>query len=151
MLEKSFGEKKKEVKYSDRVGAYAIIFSENEKIAVVKTKTGYFLLGGGVENKESDEECIIRECLEEAGLAVKVEDFICKGDLYRWSETLNYYMHSIGNFYFVRLIGKISEEIEDGHELVWLDIEEAYKKLLLEHQVWAVRQGVELIKNMSIN
>lgn len=147
MLEKSFGEKKEGIKYTDRIGAYAIIFSHDKKVAAVSTSTGYFLLGGGVEKEETDEECIKRECLEESGVSVQVKDFICKGDLYRWSDTLKYYMHSIGYFYLVNLIGKTSEPIEEDHELVWLEVEEAYEKLFLEHQVWAVKQAMLIANN----
>lgn len=86
------------------------------------------------------------ECLEEAGISVEVKDFICNGDLYRWSDTLKVYMHSIGNFYLAKLVGKVSEPIEEDHELVWLEIEEAYEKLLLEHQVWAIKQAL-ILKN----
>lgn len=141
MLEKSFGEKKENINYTDRVGAYAVIFSGN-KIAVVKTSTGYFLLGGGIDALENYEECIKRECLEEAGLSIKVNDFICKGDSYRWSDTLKYYMHIIGYFYFADLIEKSAEPTEEDHELVWLDIEDCCEKLFLEHQAWAVKQAV---------
>ena len=55
-------------------------------------------------------------------------------------------MHSIGNFYLAKLVGKVSEPIEEDHELVWLEIEEAYEKLLLEHQVWAIKQAL-ILKN----
>lgn len=37
---------------------------------------GYFLLGGGIENNEKHYDCIVRECLEEAGLSVTPKDFI---------------------------------------------------------------------------
>ena len=76
MIRKSFGNKKEEINYIDRIGAYAIIFSKDNKVAVAKTSTGYFLLGGGVENGETDEECIKRECLEEAGISVEVKDLV---------------------------------------------------------------------------
>lgn len=58
MLVKSFGEKIKGIEYKDRVGSYAIIFDSNDSIAVVHTSTGYFLLGGGLDNNETHEECI---------------------------------------------------------------------------------------------
>ena len=145
MLEKSFGKKIKEIEYKDRVGAYAIIFDRNARVAVVQTSTGYFLLGGGLDNNETHEVCIKRECLEEAGLSVVVKDFICKGDKYHWSDTLQYYMHGIGFFYITDIVEKVSEPIEKDHELVWLKIDDCYEKLFLEHQAWAVRQAVLLL------
>lgn len=142
IIEKSFGEKLSNIEYKDRIGAYAIIFDSENKIPVVKTSTGYFLLGGGIENNETHEECIQRECLEEAGILVKVNDFICKGDKYHWSDTLEYYMHGIGDFYHSEIISKSTKPTEDDHELVWLSIDECIRKLFLEHQVWAVKQAI---------
>ena len=146
MLEKSFGEKLQGIEYTDRTGAYAIIFSSQNQIPVVRTSTGYFLLGGGIENNETHEQCIIRECIEEAGLEVEVNDFICKGDKYHWSDTLKYYMHGIGYFYYAKLIAKVSEATEADHHLVWFSAQECYDKLFLEHQAWAVEQAV-LMRN----
>ncbi len=47
MKHKIFGVKEN-VKYSDREGTYLIPF-KNNKVGVVKTPKGYFLLGGGLE------------------------------------------------------------------------------------------------------
>ena len=61
-MHKIFGNKL-QGKYYTRAGAYLIPIS-NGKIAVVKTPKGYFFIGGGYENDETDTECITRECLE---------------------------------------------------------------------------------------
>ena len=147
MLEKSFGTKSSDIQYKDRAGAYAIAFDNENKIPLVKTPTGYFLLGGGIEKNETHEECILRECLEEAGLSVKVKEFICKGDKYHWSDTLEYYMHGIGYFYHVDIIGKFADKTELDHELVWLPADECCAKLFLEHQAWAVEQAAAAFTN----
>ncbi|GAA0069549.1 hypothetical protein UT300003_10720 [Clostridium sardiniense] len=141
MIKKSFGEKVEGIEYKDRVGAYAIIFDNADRVLVVKTSTGYFLLGGGIENNETHEECIKREALEEGGIYIIVKEFICKGDKYHWSDTLEYYMHGIGYFYIAEMIDKVCEKVEEDHELVWLKIDDCYKKLFLEHQVFAVYQA----------
>lgn len=133
--------------YRDRVGAYAVIFNDENKVPVVKTSTGYFLLGGGIENNETHEECIVRECLEEVGIMVKVKEFVCKGDKYHWSDTLKYYMHGIGYFYYAEIIGNSNNLTEDDHELIWLSIDECIKKLFLEHQAWAVEQVAKQYMN----
>lgn len=120
--------------YRDRVGAYAVIFNDENKIPVVKTSTGYFLPGGGIENNEAHEECIVRKCLEEVGIMVNVKEFVCKGDKYHWSDTLKYYMHGIGYFYYAEIMGNSNNQTEDDHELIWLSIDECIEKLFLEHQ-----------------
>ena len=78
-MHKVFGVKKN-VKYVDRKGSYVVPIKDN-KIAVVKTSKGYFLLGGAMKAGETEEECLIRECLEESGYEVKVGKCICYTDI----------------------------------------------------------------------
>lgn len=148
MIEKSFGEKIDGIAYKDRVGAYAIIFDQDNRLPIVKTSTGYFLLGGGIDGNESHQNCLERECLEEAGLYVRVKDLICKGDKYHWSDTLEYYMHGIGYFYSAEIVGKSDKPTEEDHTLVWMTIEECLENLFLEHQAWAVEyaQSIRVIE-----
>ena len=53
-------EKKETAIYLERRGAY-IIPIKSEEVGVVETPKGLFLLGGGIDNGETDEQCIIRE------------------------------------------------------------------------------------------
>ena len=53
MIEKTFGIKKTDAIYKERIGAYGIGFSADGKIPVAMThlyngEKGYFLLGGGI-------------------------------------------------------------------------------------------------------
>ena len=54
-MHKIFGDKC-EVSYVDRKGAY-IIPSHNGKLGVVQTSKGFFFLGGGIDENETDIEC----------------------------------------------------------------------------------------------
>ncbi|PKM70597.1 MAG: DNA mismatch repair protein MutT [Chloroflexi bacterium HGW-Chloroflexi-4] len=141
LLEKSFGNKLNNIEYHDRVGGYCIIFDQNGRVAIIRTATGYFLLGGGLDNNETHEECITRECVEEAGLLVSVNHFVCKADKFHWSDTLNYYMHGIGFFYLADIVENLGNPKEKDHELVWLTKDEACKCLFLEHQSWALERA----------
>jgi len=140
--EKVFGEKLEGIEYIDRVGAYGIAFNEEGRVAVVRTSTGYFLPGGGLEGDESHKECIEREFIEETGYKALLNEFIGKASKYHYSDTLKYYMQGIGYFYNVIMEEKYTEDIEFDHELVWLTVEECMKLLFLEHQAWAVSQAV---------
>ena len=71
-MHKIFGDKC-EVSYVDRKGAY-IIPSHNGKLGVVQTSKGFFFLGGGIDENETDIECIQRECSEEAGCTAVVKE-----------------------------------------------------------------------------
>ncbi len=145
MIEKTFGNKKTNVFYKERVGAYGVGFNNDGKIPVAMThlyngEKGYFLLGGGIENNEKHVECIKRECLEEAGLSVTPKDYICKGDYYHFIEQTKIDFHGIGYFYYMEINDVVAEPTEPDHFLVWLTIEEIREKLFLPHQVWAVEE-----------
>lgn len=151
MLERTFGTKNPNETYIERIGAYGIIINSESQMAVVCTPSGYFLLGGGIEAGETHEECIKRECLEEAGLSVSVGDFICKGDGYFWSPNLKHYLHGIGYFYFAETLKQLDLQTEGGYKLAWLGIEDCCQNLFLEHQAWAVKQAVRLRNNVGKN
>ena len=149
MVEKTFGSKKPNTTYRERVGAYGIGFNKNRKIPVAMTyldngEDGYFLLGGGIENNENHTDCIVRECLEEAGLSVLPQDLICKGDFYHLIKQTNTDFHGIGYFYYMEINGVIAQPTEPNHFLTWLSIDEVKEKLFLPHQIWAVEQVYNL-------
>ena len=155
MVERTFGVKKANTMYKERVGAYGIGFSADGKIPVAMThlyngEKGYFLLGGGIEDHEKHEDCIIRENLEEAGLSVLPKEFVCKGDYYHFLEPTKTDFHAIGYFYYMEIGNVISEPSEPDHHLVWLTPEEIKQKLFLPHQIWAVEQVCTIkLNNLS--
>ena len=149
VLAKAFGSKQPNTVYKERIGAYGIGFDKDRKIPAVMThlsngQEGYFLLGGGIDNGEKHVDCIIRECLEEAGLSVIPKDFICKGDYYQFIEQTKTNFCGIGYFYYMEINEVVTEPTEPDHFLVWLTIDEIRKKLFLPHQIWAVEQVYEL-------
>lgn len=152
VLEKTFGYKKPDVVYKERIGAYGVGFDNEGKIPVVMTplyngQEGHFLLGGGIDNGENHTDCIKRECLEEAGLSVLPKKFICKGDYYHFIEHTKTDFHGIGYFYYMEINEVITEPTELDHLLVWLTIDEIRQKLFLPHQIWAVEQIYKLYAN----
>lgn len=145
MIEKSFGQKKSDVIYKERIGAYGIGFNKDGNIPVAMThlyngNKGYFLLGGGIDNGETQEECIKRECLEEAGLNVTPKDFVCMGDYYHVIAQTQTDFHGIGYFYYMEINEIVSTPTEPDHFLIWLAIDQIKEKLFLPHQIWAVEQ-----------
>lgn len=55
--EEVFGEKLNGVNYIERAGVYGIAIDNEGKVATIKTLTGYFLPGGGIESGETN-ECV---------------------------------------------------------------------------------------------
>lgn len=140
--EKVFGEKIHDVKYIDRIAVYGIVINNEGNVATIKTPTGYFLPGGGIETGETHKECLEREFIEEAGYEISIEKYIGKASLYHISKT-NQHIRGIGYFFIINLKCKTSSKVEEKHELVWSEPEECIKCLFLEHQAWAVLQALE--------
>lgn len=144
MYTKVFGEKEANKIYHDRMGAYAVLI-DGKKIAVTKTRGGkIFLPGGKIEQGETEEECIIRECMEEMGIKVKVKEFIAIGERYFYLESIKQYSHPIAHFYYCDEYEKVCDPLEEGSEYMWLTIEDAIKQLYHPHHSWAV----EVISNL---
>ena len=136
-MHKIFGEKR-DGNYVDRKGAYIIPF-HGDKVGVVHTYKGYFLLGGGIDEGETDEDCIVRECLEEVGYAVDIRQFICSAETYGSIPNTPYF-HPIQTYYTGRILEKIQEPTEEDHELVWMEYKELAGKMRWEMQGWAIKQ-----------
>lgn len=143
VLNRLFDRKKPGINYGKRTGIYIIAFDDNGKIPVAKTTRGYFLLGGGLERGESHIDCVKRECMEEAGVNVRIGDLICRSERYHYAVRFKRHMHSISYFYFGEILDKVAEPTETNHELVWLNADDCYDKLFLAHQKWAVSVAVE--------
>ncbi len=140
--EKVFGEKLNGVNYIDRAGVYGIVINDEGKVATIKTPTGYFLPGGGIEDEETHIECLVREFIEETGYEIKIGRYIGKASLYHILKT-NKYLHGVGYFYFVNFESKTSNKIEEDHQLLWIEPGECIKGLFLEHQAWAVSEALK--------
>ena len=136
-IHKVFG-MKENVNYIDREGVYLVPMKEGE-IGVVKTSKGYFLLGGGLDNGESHEECIKRECLEEVGYTVSVGSKVCSAEMYCEHPTIGYF-HPIQTYYVGELMEQVNVAVEDDHEFVWMDYDEVVDNMYLEMQSWALKQ-----------
>lgn len=136
-MHKIFGDKC-EVVYVDRKGAY-IIPSHDGKLGVVQTQKGFFFLGGGINENETDIACIQRECLEEAGCTVVVKEFICSAETYIEHPVIGHF-HPIQNYYAGEIVRKEQEPMEGDHKLVWLSYEELKGNMFLEMQNWALDQ-----------
>lgn len=134
-MHKIFGIKEN-AEYVNREGAYLIPIKDNQ-VGIVQTHKGFFFLGGGIENGEKHDECIKRECLEEAGFKVEVGEKICSAETYFLHESIGYF-HPIQTYYFGSLISKLLEPAEQDHKFWWIDYDELRGRMYLEMQNWAL-------------
>ena len=117
-----FGERDRHTDYRDRSGAYLLALQDG-KVAVVQTKRGYFLPGGGLEDSESDADCIRREALEETGRAAEVGAFLCSAEHYTVHDTKGPF-HPIQSYYVGTISGQLVPLSELGIQFFWLPLEE---------------------------
>ncbi len=136
MKEKIFGTKDENTDYTLREGAY-ILPVKDGMVAVIETPKGYFFIGGGIEAKEGDEDCIKRECLEECGYTCEIDRFLCMADAYFIHDRLGP-LNMNQRYYAGSLKDKVAEPIEKDHKLVWLDISESKGNMYAEMQNWAL-------------
>lgn len=142
-MHRIFG-KKENVEYMDREGVY-LIPVYGTKIGIVQIPKGLFLLGGGIENRETHQECIKRECIEEIGYTVSIGKKICSAETYCIHSKIGYF-HPIQTYYYGHLLTKIQEPIEKDRKLIWREYKDIKGKLYAEMQNWAVETYIEGIK-----
>ena len=84
--------------------AKAIIINSKGEMLLANTNNNYYLVGGHVEDNESDEVCLRREILEETGIDLDIKDirpyfvveYLCK-DYPEKRENTNY----VANYYVI--------------------------------------------------
>lgn len=142
-MHKIFGIKEN-FSYLDRKGAYIIPIKDG-KIGVVKTPKGYFLLGGGIDDGETHEQAIRRECLEEAGYIVNIKQKLCSAETFTNHPQIGYF-HPIQTYYIGELLEKVQEPIESDHEFMWVEYDQLKDKMFAEMQNWAIEHAKNFLK-----
>ena len=88
-------------KYDFRETCFGIV-EVNNKFLIVKKNNQYSLIGGGIEENETFEECLKREFLEETGYEIiGIEELVCI-DCF-WLAANKYPMESKANIYIVKV------------------------------------------------
>jgi 8-oxo-dGTP diphosphatase len=136
-----FGERVLGCPYVVRPSAYALVRNSEMLIAVVRTSSGHFLPGGGLERGEDPEQAMVRETFEECGLVVSVVGVVGRAVeiVYSAAERTCFEKHC--TFGEARL-QEATPRGEVGHELMWLTAPEAASRLSPGSHRWAVRQFV---------
>jgi len=137
-----FGEVQKGISYTKRKGVYGIAINESRQVAVIEMPHGDFLPGGGIENNETEDECLKREFIEETGYDIKINNHICNGTQYGYGPKSKKYMELVGSFYFIQFLNDTGLKSETNHKLVWKSIEELKKSILIEYQYWAIQEAL---------
>lgn len=108
-----------------RVGCRGLIVKDNKVLLSYEERTGVYMSpGGGLENNESYEECVIRELQEEAGLKVKPIKAFVKVKEYAYEVLWE------NNYFICEIIGECERHLTKSEEynkvsVRWVDIDEA--------------------------
>ncbi|CAN7264901.1 NUDIX domain-containing protein [Phenylobacterium sp. LjRoot225] len=129
--------------YPDRPAAFVVLEHEGRiacmRVAFRRDGPKIDLPGGGLDPGETYVEAAARECGEEAGLKVTVEDqpFVCADHYFINGQGKSH--NTRGQFFVGRLEAEAPElQIEDDHELVWLEPLDALRQLDRESHAWAL-------------
>ncbi|SDP15170.1 ADP-ribose pyrophosphatase YjhB, NUDIX family [Paenibacillus sp. yr247] len=141
------------------LGAYGICVND-EKLLVIQKGGGpylgrYDLPGGTIEAHESLTEAVLRECLEEAGINVQIDENVGVCDYlvpYELPKRGTSHIHHVAVFYSVKYIGGMltmtTEKFEGQDSLgaLWVPIEE----MTADNSSPLVLQAVKVDKNRKI-
>lgn len=141
---KIFGEVLEGISYKERRAAYGIAINDSEQVAVIQMPHGDFLPGGGIEENESEEECLKRELIEETGYNIDIKKLICKGVQYGYGPKSQKCMKMVGYFYLIEFKNNTGLKSELDHELVWKDKDELKKSMRIKYQKWAVEEAFKM-------
>jgi 8-oxo-dGTP diphosphatase len=139
-----FGEVIPGIEYRERDAVYAVILNADRKKVAIMVQNGKgFLPGGGMEKAEEQQVCLLRECVEETGFQINIESYIGNTKQYFQSRQKEYIMNN--QYFYAGYFGEyIKPPIEDDHELVWMELDEAKQKLFHSSHFWAVEKTFNL-------
>jgi 8-oxo-dGTP diphosphatase len=123
--------------YAERQTVRAVVVDDKGNTIMY----GAFLLGGGIDEGESDEEAVHREVMEEAGIKVEILKPIGEARGYRDIKKIAFIVRG----YLCRYIetaGAPTTEQEDevGREIIWMRPEEAIGRLEAEIESFKSRR-----------
>jgi 8-oxo-dGTP pyrophosphatase MutT (NUDIX family) len=122
--------------YGPRPAAYAVVKRADGAVAVVKTRRGCFLPGGGSLPGETPAETVRREVREELARDVRLTREIGRAVQYFRADEQYYRMEAV--FFAAEFIGEPDGAGE--HELGWLDTSETDNAFFHQCHAWAVKQ-----------
>ena len=110
-----------------RVGCRGLVVKDNKVLLSYEERTGVYMSpGGGLENGEAYEECVIRELAEETGFKVKPVKAFVKVREYAYEVLWE------NNYFICEIEGECERHLTESEEYnkvkaVWVDIDEAIK------------------------
>ncbi|MBH0174511.1 NUDIX domain-containing protein [Fictibacillus sp. 23RED33] len=96
-----------------------------------------------MENGENQIVCLKRECIEETGYTFKMEHFLGNAKQYFRTRQGEHLLND-GYFYSGSFGEYANVPLDQDHELVWMNIDQAEELLFHSSHVWAVKKRLWL-------
>lgn len=130
-----FGNPSDDTKAVIRPGVYGVCV-KNKKLLIVKSRLGGFIVGGGIEASESDQECLKRETLEEIGYDIDVKEWLEDVIEYIYVPERDKSYVKTMRFYKIDLLDYTTEAIEKDHFVAWIEKSEIDNSMYLDGQAY---------------
>ncbi|MBI3450128.1 MAG: NUDIX domain-containing protein [Acidobacteria bacterium] len=132
-----FGTRVGGVDYRLRLGGYVVLRNDVGDVAILETRSGTFLPGGGQEGDETPELAAMRESLEECGFVVRLGDLVGVADELVFGEAERAHFRKRCTFFKAVVVDRAAGVVPE-HTVSWVPPEEAVARLSHGSQRWAV-------------
>ena len=136
-----FGEPDPALDYVVRPTAFGLVFQDGRLacVRVVRGASSYYdLPGGAIDGDETAVQALVREFVEETGMAVRPSARIAEACQY-FRKSDGTPVNNVGEFWFAEQLSlDPAAKVEPDHELVWLHPHTALNELRHDAHAWAV-------------
>lgn len=126
----------RQVEYTPRPGAYAIILNGQQQLLTIKEPTGIFLPGGGQDEGESLPQTLRRELEEELSVFGEPVAYLLAADDCRYSPIYQQQFHIQSHYILTQIPDAAVLTAEDRSQIQWLDLCQAAEIMTRESDKW---------------
>lgn len=123
-----------------RPSVYGLLVDACGRLAIVETRRGTWLPGGGVEAGESRERALVREFREECGFEIEPGELLARAVQLAHDHGLRKSYEKTSSFHRAVLVRVAGPPLELGHRLEWVEPAVARARLTSESHAWVVER-----------